>query len=84
MLSFELNDLKISSASQDTAIGAGDLGFDSRVGQIAALTQYHQRLATAANFFRSCIAYALSRGNGSRHSLHVSEKYREYNENFIF
>ena len=30
--------------------------------------QYRQRLATAATFFRSCVAQALSRGDGPRHS----------------
>ena len=46
------------------ATGAGGLGFDSRV--------HHQRLAIAATFFRNCVARALSRGDGPRHSLHVS------------
>ena len=33
------------------------------------LTQRRQRLATAATFLRSCVAQALSRGDGPRHSL---------------
>ena len=36
------------------------------------LTQCRQRLATAATFFRSCVARALSRGDGPRNSLHAS------------
>ena len=35
-------------------------------------TQCHHRLATAAMFLRSCVAQALSRGDGPRHSLHAS------------
>ena len=35
-------------------------------------TQCRQRLATVATFLRSCVAQALSRGNGPRHSLHAS------------
>ena len=41
-----------------------------------------QRLATVATFLRSCVARALSGGDGPRHSLHASAKYREYNEEF--
>ena len=33
-------------------------------------------------FFRSCVAQALSRGDGDRHSLHASAEYSEYNEDF--
>ena len=51
------------------AIGAGGLGFDSRVGQIRL---YRQRRATAAMFLRSCVDQALSRGDGPRHWLHAS------------
>ena len=32
--------------------------------------QCRQRLATAATFLRSCVAQALSRGDGPRYSLH--------------
>ena len=46
--------------------------------------QCHQRLATAATFFRSCVAQSLSRGDGPRHSIHALANYREYNEDLIF
>ena len=41
-------------------------------------------VATVATFVRSCVAQALSRGDGPRHSLHASAKYGEYNEDLIF
>ena len=34
--------------------------------------QCRQRLATVAMFLRSCVAQALSRGDGPRNSLHAS------------
>ena len=37
----------------------------------------------AATFFRSCVALALSRGDGPRFSLHASAKYREYHRDLI-
>ena len=43
-------------------------------------TQCRQRLATVATFLRSCVAQALSRGDGPRNSLHASANYGEYNE----
>ena len=43
-----------------------------------------QRLATVATFVRSCVAQALSRGDGLRHSLHAWAQYDEYNEDLIF
>ena len=46
-------------------------------------TQCRQLRATAAMFLWSCVAQTLSRGDGCRHSLHVSVKYREYNENLM-
>ena len=46
------------------AIGAVGHGFKFRVCR--------QRLATVAMFLRSCVAQVLSRGDGSRHSLHAS------------
>ena len=52
------------------AIGGKSLGIKSRAGQIGAVSA--QIGATAATFLRSCVALALSRGDGSRHSLHVS------------
>ena len=33
--------------------------------------QRRQRLTTVATFVRSCVAQALSRGDGPRHSLHA-------------
>ena len=36
-------------------------------------SQCRQRLATVATFVRSCVAQALSRGDGPCHSLHASE-----------
>ena len=44
--------------------------------------QCRQRLATVATFLRSCVAQALSRGDGPRNSLHASAYYGEYNEDF--
>ena len=35
-------------------------------------TQCRQRFATVATFLRSCVAQALSRGDGPRNSLHAS------------
>ena len=35
-------------------------------------TQCRQRLATVATILRSCVAQALSRGDGPRNSLHAS------------
>ena len=35
-------------------------------------TQRRQRLATVVTFLRSCVAQALSRGDGPRSSLHAS------------
>ena len=46
--------------------------------------QCRQRLVTVATFLRSCVAQALSRGDGPRNSLHASAKYGEYNEDLIF
>ena len=46
--------------------------------------QCRQRLATVATFLRSCVAQALSRGDGPRNSLHASAYYGEYNEDLIF
>ena len=55
--------------------------FDFRVGQIAL---YRQQPVTTSIFFRSCAAQALSRGEASRHSLHSSAYYCEYNEDLTF
>ena len=46
--------------------------------------QCRQRLATVATFLRSCVAQALSRGDGPRNSLHASAYYGEYNEDLIW
>ena len=46
--------------------------------------QCRQRLATAQTFLQSCIAQALSHGDGPRYSLHASAQCREYNEDLIF
>ena len=44
--------------------------------------------ATVANSLpplrRFCVARALCRGDGPRHSLHVSAQYCGYNEDFLF
>ena len=56
--------LPVSFVIKDIAVVAEDLEFDSDEGG--------QRLATDAMFLRSCVALALSRGDGSRHSLHAS------------
>ena len=56
-------------------------------GSISGLVksaQFRQRLATAATFLRSCVAQALSREDGPRHSLHALASYCEYNEDLIF
>ena len=45
--------------------------------------QCRQRLATVVTFLRSCVAQALSRGDGPRNSLHASAYYGEYNEDLI-
>ena len=56
----------VSSAVELIAIGAGDLGFVSQVRRIG------HSVATDATFARSCVAQALSRGDGARHLLHAS------------
>ena len=54
-------------------------GFDSRAGQIG------RRVADVAMFFlHDYVVSALSRGDGSRRSLHASVLCREYNEDLIF
>ena len=47
------------------AIGAEGLRFKSRVGLVGTVSP-------TARFFRSCVAQALSHGDGPRHSLHAS------------
>ena len=43
-----------------------------------------QRLPTAVTFLRGCVAQALSRLDGCRHSLLTLARFREYNENLFF
>ena len=52
----------VSSAGKLTAIGVDSSKFASRVDRM----QRHQRLATAALFFRNCAAQTLNRGDGPR------------------
>ena len=47
------------------------------------LTQCRQRLAAVATFLRSCVAQALSRGDGPCNSLHGVIAYGKYNEDLI-
>ena len=63
------------------AIGAG--GLSSNPGSVKS-AQCRQRLATAAMFLRSCVAQALSHGDGPRHSLHTLAYYRKHNKDLIF
>ena len=46
--------------------------------------QCRQQLAIVATFLGSCVTQAISRGDGSRHSLHASAYSREYNEDLFF
>ena len=61
----------IHAAASHQVISTSEEGlwFDSRAGQIG---QCLPRLATAVMFLRICVAQALSRGDGPRHSLHAS------------
>ena len=56
--------LLVNISVTHVAIDAEDLRFNSQAGQISS-----QRLATAATFLRTCVAQALRRGVGPRHSL---------------
>ena len=47
-------------------------------------SQCRQELSTVATFVRSCVAQALSHGDGPCHSLHASTQYGEYNKDLIF
>ena len=70
-LSYDHNvERMVSSVVKVIAIGDGGLAFKSP-GR-SNWTQRRQRLATAATFFLSCAAQALSREDGLRHSLHAS------------
>ena len=58
-----------------------DLEFDYRTGQIRHLVVNHSPLLSAAMFLRSCVAQALSRGDGpdpAHYSLHTSA--HKYNQ----
>ena len=55
-----------------------------RIPGLSNRAQCCQWLTTAATFFRSCVAQALSYGDGPRRSLHSSASYREYNDDLIF
>ena len=57
-----------------TSLSPGGLEFDSLTDQIEL------SVVITAMFLRSCVAQALSCGDGSRHSLRAPSKYREYNE----
>ena len=59
----------VSLVVKDIAVGRGGPEFDSPAGQIV---QCRQRFPTAALFLRSCVAQALSDGEGPRNSLHAS------------
>ena len=61
MLNRSLN----SEVVKDIAIGAEDLGFDSRTGQIGHCCQ---QLATAATLLGNCVGQALTSVDGPRHS----------------
>ena len=43
----------------------------SSIAGSAKSSQCRQRLATVATFVQSCVAHALRRGGGLRHSLHA-------------
>ena len=65
-------------------VGAVGLGFASWAGQIGH--NFASDLPSLRYFLelRGCVAQALSRREGLRHSLHASAQYCEYNENLIF
>ena len=54
---------------KDIANGSGGLGFDFLAGQI--VHSVGNGSPPLQFFFRSCVAQALSRGGGPRHSLHA-------------
>ena len=62
----------VSSVAKRTGIGAGGLGFDSRCDGPVRSAQDRLWFATTATYLRSCVALALSRGDGRRHSFHSS------------
>ena len=52
--------------------------------QFPGLSNQNQRLVTVAVFLGSCVASALSHGDGLHHSLHSSAYYHDYNKDLIF
>ena len=63
------------------SIEAGSFGFDFQTGQIGHSVAYNS--PATATFLRSCVAQALSRRVGSRHSLHASAFCCECNGDLI-
>ena len=53
------------------------------VSDISDIDNMVSDIATVATLLRSCVAQALSRGDGPRNSLHASAYYGEYNEDLI-
>ena len=84
----------VSSVVKRVVIGARDLRFDSTLTLffVAKMKkkQHNDKIkipgpvksSNVAN--DSCVAQALSCGDGPRHSLHASVQYRGYNEGLIF
>ena len=58
----------LAQCSSAHAVGAEDLGFHFRAGQIRTVSQ---RLVIAATFIWSCVGQSLGRGDGPRHSSHA-------------
>ena len=63
-------DFVIRSVGKLIAVDVRGLRFDSQARQIGHSVAHG--LAIAAMFLRSCVVQALSRVDGSRHSLHAS------------
>ena len=59
--------LTVGAVLTDIVIAEGGLRFNYQAGQIG-----HSVAKDSVMFLRSCVAQALSRGDGSRHSLHAS------------
>ena len=82
-IKFSFSKSSVSVLVEDIAIGARGLGIKSREGEIG---HSDARGSQTRRFsFRAVLpnAQELGRANGSRHSLHASAKYREYNEDLI-
>ena len=78
---FEIAYRPLAQMLSTHAIGVEVLG--SNPGPVN-LAQCRQRFATVASFLQSCVAQALSRGDGTRHSSHASALHGEYDEDLIF